>query len=286
MSVNRLIPLLVLMFSIEIQPVIGGGWPMPKGGYFLKLSEWWMVSDKHFDSEGHIQSNLLEYGYYATTLSGEYGLGKRTTVSIQFPVINYAYSVLTSAQVKQSILKTGDVEVGLKYGLITDQPIALSASLILGLPVGYNDNDALITGDSEFNQLIRLDASKDFSFVKSNAWLNVYSGFNHRSGDFTDELHYGIESGIDFSNDILAIVVRLQGIDALGVLKTNSHVNPQSLFSNNKEYLSVTPELTYHISSMWGITIGAGIPLKGKNIFADPSFSVGIFNHNKEYKPK
>ncbi|HUR31336.1 MAG TPA: hypothetical protein VMZ69_07875 [Saprospiraceae bacterium] len=283
MSLIKFLFLLVFILAIDMQVAHAGNWPQPKGGYYIKLSEWWMVSDKHFDSNGDLQSNILEYGYYATTLYAEYGLGKRTTLTLHFPFINYAYTVLNSAQVKQSILKTGDADVGLKYGLNIEEPLTLSASLILGLPLGYNENGALLTGDGEFNQMIKLDALKYFTLLKANTWLNIYTGFNNRSSGFADELHYGIQTGFDISKNKLTLILMLQGIDALGEMNNAIHVNPQSLFSNYKEYINFSPELTYYLSPTWGITIGAGTTLTGKNIFANPSFTIGIFNQMKEY---
>ena len=61
-------------------------------------------------------------------------------------------------------------------------------------------------------------------------------------------------------------------------------VNPQSLFSNYREYLSLSPEIAYHIDQAWGITIRAGTAFLGKNIFASPSFTFGIFNKNLNLK--
>lgn len=259
-----------------VQLVHAGGWPQPKGGFYIKLAEWWMVSDQHFDAVGAVQLNIVEYGYYSSSIYAEYGLAKRLTAIIYFPFINYTYTVLPSTLMKQSLWKTGDPDIGLKYALTFDKPIAISASVLLGLPLGYNEYGALQTGDNDFNQLIRLDMSGSYKLFRSDGFASFYGGYNHRSNMYADELHYGLEAGLDISKDKLSLIARIQGINAFGT-SDGPFVNPQSLFSNRREYLSFSPEIAYHIDPSWGITVGAGTAFSGKNIFASPSFTVGIF---------
>ena len=268
----------LFLFLIISHPVFAGGWPQPKGGYYLKLSEWWIVSDQHFDRVGMIQPNIVEYGYYATSLYAEYGLSKKLTGFINFPFINYTYTVLPASMLKQSVWKTGDADIGMKYAFVIDNPIVASASFILGIPSGHTESNALKTGDGEFNQLLRVDASGGFTILSSNGWLNLYTGYNHRTQNYSDEIQYGFEVGMDISKDKLSVTLRLEGINALGDDENAVDINPQSLFSNHKEYMSLSPEIAYHISPSWGTTIGVGTALSGKNIFANPTFTIGIFH--------
>ena len=274
---------LVVIFTCQSYYSNAQEWPLPKGAYFFRLSERWIVSDKHFDSNGQKQSNIVEHGYYSTIIRAEYGLGDRLSASLHFPVINYAYTILPSSQVRQSILNTGDADIGLKYSLSAQRHTAICASLILGLPLGYNENEALSTGDGEFNQLLRLDASQKYMLFKSNGWISIYSGFNHRSHDYADEFLYGLATGVDVSRDKLALVLRLQGIQALGETENAKHVNPLSLFSNLREYFSISPEFIYHFDPAWGVMIGATYLMSGKNTFANTSFEVGLHYKKQEY---
>lgn len=278
---NKYILFLFIIISI---PVFAGGWPQLKGGYYLKLSEWWLVSDQHFDRNGMIQPNIVEYGYYATSLYVEYGFGKRLTGLLNYPFINYTYTILPISMVKQSVWKTGDADIGLKYAIIFEKPIVASGSLVFGVPLGYTESNALKTGDGEFNQLIRMDASGGIKLFNSIGWLNLYAGYNNRARGFADEVHYGLEAGMDISQDKLSITLRLAGIDVLGNDENAPSVNPQSLFSNYREYLSLSPEITYHINQSWGTTIGAGTALSGKNIFANPTISIGVFHKTSHPK--
>lgn len=279
MSYKRSILPLILLVFISGRDSVAGGWPQSKGGYYVKLSEWWVVSDQHFDENGDVQSNFVEYGYYATNLYAEYGFSPKLTCILHFPFLNYTYHVEPASLDRQSTWKTGDADLGLKYALMTDHPLNISSSLMLGLPLGYNKDGPLITGDGEFNQIVRVDAGQGFLLFKSDAWFNIYTGYNHRTNGYADEWQYGMEFGIKLSDNNVSLMVRLDRIDALGNDAT-APVNPQSLFSNYKEYLSLSPEVNYHIDQAWGITIGAGTALLGKNIFASPSFTFGIFYKN------
>src|SRR5687767_1718721 len=118
MSLRKSYFFLALIFFCLAHLSYASGWPPHKGGYYLKLAEWWIASDKHFDANGNVQTNIVEHGYYATILHGEYGLGERITAFIYFPLMNYAYTILPSSQLKESIWKTGDADLGLKYSLI------------------------------------------------------------------------------------------------------------------------------------------------------------------------
>jgi len=266
---------LFAFFMMQISWVYAGGWPQHKGGYFIKLSEWWIASDQHFDAEGHIRPNIVNYGYYATSVYTEVGVGNRWTAILNFPFINYTYTQHPTNLMKQSIWKTGDAVLGLKYALTYQDPIAIGVTLSVALPFGYNENEALLTGHGAFSEMLRMDVSQSFN---AHSWINIYSAFCHRSQGYADEFHYGIEGGLTLSNEKLTFIARLEGLKALGKDENAVHVNPQSLFSNFKEYLSISPEIIYHVNEEWGVTLGAGFAMVGKNIFANPTFTVGVFN--------
>lgn len=259
-------------------PGYAGGWPQPKGGYFLKLSEWWIASDQHFDMNGQVQTNTHEFGYYSTNLYAEYGLSNRVTGILYFPFLNYTYSIPPSRVGKLSAWAMGDAEVGLKYALVYNKPIAVSIQFLFGIPSGKKQGDiigGLHTGDGEWNETIKLEAGSGFRLGSAEGWWNVMGGFNIRSNDFADEVLYGFESGLKLSNNKITIIAWIGGIESVG--EGNQPVTPQSLFSNKREFLSLAPEAIYHVSETWGITAGVGTALSGQNIFANPTFSLGVF---------
>jgi protein XagA len=275
---------LVLFFLFTSNCVFAGAWPQPKGGYFLKLSEWWIVSDQHFNDEGIVSPNTQEFGYYATSLYAEYGFTPRITGIFQFPFINYTYVVPPSTIGKVSAWSTGDVELSIKYALTYEKSVAVSMRLLLGIPLGKERgklSGGLQTGDGEWNQGILLDAGTGFKISKSEGWLNLFGGYNQRTNGYSDEILYGAESGIKLSNNKVMIIARLMGVESTG--NSTVAINPQSLFSNNREYLSFSPEAIYHFNETWGISAGVGTALSGRNIFANTTFTLGIFKRKKEY---
>lgn len=279
--------LLIVLFSAAQAAQAGGGWPQPKGKGYFKLSEWWVISNRHYTDAGLLDPNVTN-GIFNTSLYAEYGFTSRLTGVLYFPFFSRAYfnntvsgttgEVITPGEAINSI---GDTDIGLKYGILTGGPLALSATLTLGLPLGNDSGGSagnLQTGDGEFNQLLQLDAGKSFRIGKIDAYANAYLGFNNRTNDFSDELRFGIEGGATFLGGRLTAIIRLYGVQSLnngalpGELSTST-----SIFANNTEHLSYSPELAYNITDKWGVSVSTGRAFSGRLIFANPSYSVGVF---------
>ncbi len=54
-------------------------------------------------------------------------------------------------------------------------------------------------------------------------------------------------------------------------------MNASSLFGNNVEYFSITPEINYFIQGNFGASFSVGGALSGQNILASPNFGLGVF---------
>ena len=46
---------------------------------------------------------------------------------------------------------------------------------------------------------------------------------------------------------------------------------------NNTEYFNISPEVNYKFGDSWGASFNAIFPIFGKQIFAEPSYTVGLF---------
>ena len=153
----------------------------------------------------------------------------------------------------------GDVDLGVKFGLTNNKPIAVSATLILGLPTGENaggETRILQSGDGEFNQLIMFDAGK---------------GLN----SFSDEVRYTFEIGYTGINKLIA-TLKINGVKPINNDNDAVTVN-NGVFSNRTEYLAFGPELSYKVKENFGITTYAGFAAAAKRILASPNFGVGLF---------
>jgi len=170
----------------------------------------------------------------------------------------------------------GDFDLTLKYGLIVDKPIVLSASLTFGLPLGNEaggETGVLQTGDGEFNTMLTLEAST--SFAAGKGYATLLTAYNNRTNNFSDEFRIGGEVGYWMSPKLLT---------ALKVLSVNSMYNgddfetpSNGIFSNNIEYVGVTPEVNYFFNEKFGATAAVGFAPYGKRVLASPSYSVGLF---------
>jgi hypothetical protein len=283
---KRLSFIILLSFLFSFSAFAGGGWPQPKGHGFFKLSQWWLISDQHFTDTGLLDPNVTQ-GIFTTSIYAEYGFTDRLTGILYFPLFSRTYFNNTVSATTGEILTAGeaingvaDTDISLKYGLIVNKPVVLSATLTLGLPFGESQGGTagnLQLGDGEFNQMLQLDAGTSFQLGKVPAYANAYAGFNNRTNGFSDELRYGIEAGAGFFGSKLYTIFRLYGISSLKNGSSTDNANSTSIFANNSEFLTFSPEIAYNINEKWGVSATYASALRGRIIFAAPSYSVGVY---------
>jgi len=202
-----------------------------------------------------------------TTFYGEFGLTDRLTAIVYSPLFSRSYfnneiSGTTGALLSEgeSIIGVGDTDISLKYGLTKGKGIAIAATVTLGLPIG---NDS---GGSQGNLQIG-----------ENGYANVYVGFNNRTNGFSDEFRYGFEAGLNLLDNKLTVIARFIGIKSFrnGLLSGES--SSTSIFANNAEFFSFSPEIAWNIKENWGIAAGLGSAISGRIIYANTSYNVGVF---------
>lgn len=269
--------------------VIGGGpWVQPKGKSYFKLSEWWLVFDEHYTSVGLKDPNVTT-GIFNTFLYGEYGITNKFTGIVSSALFsrNYMNNLVSGTSGKtivagEAVNYLGDTDLGLKYQLSksgSKTPIALS--VVLGLPTGKDASGSMMnlqTGDGEFNQIIQFDIGRGFkAFNKRQAYYTLYGGFNNRTKNFSEEIRFGVEFGMEFFNQKLWVITRANGVESLKNGATAETVTSTSIFANNSEYLSYSVEVNQYVSKNIGISAGFASAFRGEIIAASPSFSVGVF---------
>lgn len=281
---KSILPIVLLLSCVPVRA--GGGWPQPKNGLYLKLFQWWVISDEHFTDTGGTDPNVTS-GIFNTAVYGEYGFTNRFTGIAYFPLFSRAYnnniiSGTTGETVTpgEAINSIGDAIITAKYGLIINRPIVVSASVSLGLPLGIDDggvNNTLQTGDGEFNQMVRLDASTSLNVAGLNTFYTIYAGYNNRTNGFSDELRAGIEAGATFVNDRIFGIARLYTVQSLQNGDSDDIPNSTSIFANNAEHITVSPEVGFKFTNNLGFAATAAFPISGRLIFSEPSYSAGIF---------
>jgi len=287
---NKSIVLIAVLCCLNWSSVQAGGpWPQPKGKGFFKLSEWWMVFNKHYTDSGLIDPNLTT-GIFSTTFYGEYGVTDRWTVIAYVPffVRNFTNSQVSAVTNEvliagEAVNGFGDLELAAKYGLTkSGSRVPVAASLYLGIPTGIpvaGTLNNLQTGDGEFNQMLRVDAGTGFKLgEKVNSYASAYVGFNHRTKGFSEEFRFGAELGFGFLNQRLWVNGKLQGIESLKNGATAATANTTtSIFANNAEFVAYSIELAAYVTKNVGISASYAGAIRGEIIAAAPTYSVGIF---------
>jgi len=259
--------------------IAGGGWPQKKGKGFFKFGQTAIIANKYFDSEGNV-IDITTISLYTTSLYGEYGITDRITAIAYVPF--FVRSTLNEVQNTQTgvilpgdeLNAFGDTDIGIKIGLTHKKPVAVSASLIVGLPLGKSalkDQTFLQTGDGEFNQMVMVDAGRGF-----NKWyMNVGVGFNNRTQGFSDEFRYTYEIGYTGYKKLI-LTVKVNGVKPLNNA-TAAETIGNGVFANKVEYLAYGPEISYKIKNNFGVTSSAFFAVAAKRILASPNVGIGLF---------
>ncbi len=276
---------LLILISLTLT-TLNAQWVKTKGKGYYKLSAWSLVSDQHYTDTGNIDPNVTR-GYFNLNFYGEYGITDKWDIIAYIPFYSRTYqnkqiSGTTGAvlQEGESLNGIGDTDISFRYGLLKTSKLALSASLKLGLPIGNNSggsDGSFQTGDGEFNQLLQVDLGIPFKFNMVPGFAKTYLGFNNRTMDFSDELHFGAEAGLNFYKNKIWLIGRILVVESLQNGSLSNQTNQGSIFANNVEYVSVGAELAYYLTRKLGISFAYGGALSGRIIYANPTYSGGIF---------
>jgi hypothetical protein len=264
-----------------INATAGGGWPQPKGKGYFKLSQSYILSSRIFDGNGNVIDLTLSYGYFATSFYGEYGFTDRLTGIIYMPF--FARATKNELQYNQpgvpsepgaALNSFGDTDIAIKYGLLVNKPIVVSTTILFGLPLGDNgasNSNALQTGDGEFNQMLRVDASH--SLYPKKFYVSAYGAFNNRTKGFSDEVRFGAEIGLTLKKFIP--ILKVSTVHSL--FNGDAGVVQNGVFANNIEFISPALELNYQLTDKVGVSASMATALAARNILASPNFGIGVY---------
>ena len=281
--------LIVFLATLIVNSIYAGGpWPQKKGNGYFKLSQWWIVFDKHFTDSGLTDPNITT-GIFNTNFYAEYGFTDRLTGVLNANPFsrNYMNNLLsgTTGEVLipgEALNSIGDSELGLKYGFTKpESPIQIAGTVMFGIPLGTaaaGEQGNLQTGDGEFNQILQVDLGTGYKLSENiNGYVSAYGGFNNRTNGFSDEIRFGLETGVGLLDQKLWLVGRLYGVESLKNGETSGGVTSTSIFANNSEYTSYSLEVNYYLTKQLGVSVNVASAFRGEIIAASPSYSVGVF---------
>jgi hypothetical protein len=101
-------------------------------------------------------------------------------------------------------------------------------------------------------------------------------GINNRTKGFSDEFRYGLEIGVGYKNKFW-LIGRITSVESLQNGTLSSGVNGSSIFANNSEFTSYSAEAAVYLTKQFGVSASYASAFRGQIIFANPSYSIGIF---------
>lgn len=177
-----------------------GAWTRGPGSFYAKVALSTLRTSSFYTPDGD-RISTANFSSTSLDLYAEYGLGRRLTGVVRFPIVKSA-----SFETTETESGIGDLGLELKYGLrFGTSPLALGIGV--ELPTGDESGAAdlddqagspggfirLPTGDGEFNTRIILYASHSFHSMPT--YVSAEAGYNLRSENFTDEYLFGLQAG-------------------------------------------------------------------------------------------
>ena len=272
---------LALIALFFVQDVLGGPWPQRRKHGFYKIGFGFVQANRYYEPNGNLIS-IPTLSDYTTSFYGEYGFTDRLTGVAYIPLVqritlNRQVGRETGAVFFDGAEKTGlaDADIGVRYGLLQKGNTVISASLMLGLPLGDNaQENGLFTGDGEFNQ--HLSVGVGHSFYPAPAYVAVEAGYNNRTQGFSDEFRFSAEAGYTIKQK-LTVIARARGLESLKNGDESITGGMGGLSGNNQRYLAYGAELAYSITSSVGVSFSVEGATRGQNILSAPAYSTGIF---------
>ena len=258
------------------------GWPQPKGQAFLKLDFSAIHARNFFGLDGNtynINGPGTRLRNYTTALYGEYGVTNKLTAIAYVPlvvrnIVNEGIGSVSGEVLQPGLENTalGDIDLGIRYGILKQRNFVLSTSLMLGIPSGdYRNPDLLYTGDGEWNQLAQIE----WGYGAARWYTNGALGINNRTKGFSDEARFNAGFGYWLLKNRFLASAKLVTVQSF--FNGNPEGTSNGLFANNVEYISPQLGFTWEHSKKWGLSALIAGAFQGKNVLASPAVSAGIY---------
>lgn len=262
-------------------------WTKGKGNGYYKLSAWSLSGNKLYTDGGEIAKLPATRKTFNTSIYAEYGLTDKIDLLAYIPFFTRSTQNNNVSKTRGNITNEGaalnsfgDTDIGIRYGLLKNNTLALSSMLKLGIPLGDtsggHESAVLQNGDGEFNQHLQFDLGIPFKIATIGGYAKTFVAYNQRTKGFSDEIYYGGEIGFNFFQ-------KLWLIGKLNILKSTKNGDDildsgnGSLFANNIEYTNIGFGAAYYIRKKIGLSYEYSTATSGRIIAAAPSHSVGVF---------
>ncbi|MBK9637767.1 MAG: hypothetical protein IPO63_08075 [Bacteroidetes bacterium] len=174
---------------------------------------------------------------------------------------------------EKKIVKQGDLELGLKYLVLSNEKWKYCITAWQSLGTAKRDDSTFLhTGYADYNSRIYFDVN----YKKSLKWSSgMYLGFNKRNKSNSDEVHAGITASFLIHKNLF--------FDARGELnyslenQSKKPINYElGLFHNNARWILATGSFRYEIAKRLGGFVSYTVPIRGQYVYNTEIISVGI----------
>jgi len=232
----------------------------------------YLTANKFYAPDGTSQP-ITRFSEVALNLYGEFGVTDRLTTGVLLPGRHLTWDAEpVVSQPRRSYTGIGDMLLTNRYQLLRSA-VLVSAGLDLGLPTGNStEPNLLLTGDGEFNGIMRLVAASGFQ-AGLPIFYQLGTGYNKRTRGFSDEIHYSVLGGVRLWS--LSIFATLEGVESLKNASIDK-LNFSALLQNNSSYLAWSSGFYWHITETVNVSFAYKSAFFGENILAAPSFLIGV----------
>ena len=238
----------IVLFAIQMATVMeagAGAWTQKKGGYYLKLAGGYLNSTEDIDATGsRIQkAGLGELRDVNYSLYLEYGVLNRLTLVASVPYKRLRDTrTFATGKAFEKRSGFGDLEMRLRWQAYQKSFVA---SLALGgkLPMWYDEdpNTRVPLSSTEIDVDGRLLLGK--SLYPFPGYLTGEFGYRKRGGNFSNELFYGLEAGVNVDRFLFKGFV--SGIHTSGMCATTAEVG----LIGDQNVLKFSPGIIYNVNS-------------------------------------
>ena len=140
------------IFTSTLTVIAQSGWAQKQGSGYFKLNQSSIRASEFFNPNGDL-IDITTTSVYSTVLYGEYGLSDRLTALVNAQLFVRSTINELESRADGTIIPgdefngLGEIQLGLKYGILTSGPIVVAASGQVKLPSGES-----VGGDSELLQ--------------------------------------------------------------------------------------------------------------------------------------
>ncbi|SDT87706.1 hypothetical protein SAMN04487931_102312 [Desulfobacula phenolica] len=261
---------ILIMVVLSTGSVFAGAWTAKKGAIYNKLTFNIYDAEKAFNDSGDKNEFPANGDFSDTNIAYyvEYGITDKITV---LGSVSYKWLKSEDDTIINKTTGFSDLDMGLKYCLVSGDFGVVSAQALVKIPELYDDDEAVALGNSQYDTEFRLLYGKSlYPFLPG--YVNIEAGYRLRAEEPADEFRYLLELGIDMTKKIYGRV-KLDGI--LGINNDDPildyNANPTATLNYDLGKLDLA--LGFKLSGPWSLEFGYRTDIYGKNTAAGDNVS-------------